>query len=131
MPIKTMLILVLSAVAMAQDSAFRIQVMRYTNHDFPEIIKASMPVTPIDAKRDGVTVIATLDSTQIDAAEAVEITITYQLDGKRHKQVKTATLRETGCTPEPCRWVAITFDDIGKVDLATVRATAAVWKAEE
>lgn len=129
--VRLLLLAALLTPALASaESNFNVHVQRWTNHDFPALLRGAVPIPPIPAteKRDGVMVFATLSSGE--DTTSVEITVDYvDTDGQPQRQSKTVTLATTGCAPQPCKWAGIVFD-IGKVDLSLVKASARKWSGQ-
>lgn len=118
-------ILLLHPALPGQDNAFRVQLSRWSNHDLPDFIQTFIPNG--QPKLDGVMAVVTVENGR--EMEAVEVTLSYRQNGKRMKQVRTAILVTTGCTPEPCRWAPILFD-VGVIEMESATATVQEWATE-
>lgn len=116
--------------AFGQEATFSVHLSRWTNHNFPALIKPYMPLIPGD-ERDGVLVsVITKDSTRVDA---VKITMRYSVNGKKFIREQIAFIGPEGCAPGPCRWGASVFEIGPNFEDAAVSATAApiVWESKE
>lgn len=65
-------------------------------------------------------------------ADMIEVTITYEQDGKKWTRTQQAGFTTGGCWPRPCRAGVAVFV-IGPVDVRTVKATVKpiVWESNE
>ena len=126
---KTLILAALLAVsAVGQQSEFRVQLSRWSNHDIPAELQGLLPIPNGVAKLDGIMAVVTVENGR--ELEAVEVTLLYRQGGKKMKQVRTVILGTTGCSPEPCRWAPILFD-VGVVDsLDEVKAEVKEWATE-
>lgn len=111
---------------------FRTNVHRWTNHDFPAILKPYMPMVNESDKRDGIMVTVASNNESV-RADALKLTLNYiDAEGQRKTAVQFVDFNSIGCTPRPCRTAAAIFV-VGVVDVsaASVEIERAVVYTKE
>jgi len=88
-------------------------------------------IAPVADRRDGV-VVYVFAADEAAPADMIEVTITYQQNGKSWTRTQQAQFVKGGCWPAPCRSGGAIFA-VGTVDMSTVKATVKpiVWESKE